>query len=284
MHRQHQIRLHFVTAARFLFVTLPLAVLPALAAQPEPAKKDEPTGVHKERLAAMKRMAARYEITAGEEGKPKLQLSEEPVLRWSNPERNNGDGGLFLFTDKGRPQVALTIYLTEDRKAWNHEFQSLAEQPLVAKKGQATAWAPDKPGVEFKPVPKAPVPADTAAGRLVQMRAQADRFTATVTFRKDKSGLRRLAAPVYRYGAEKGDPIDGAVFAFVQATDPEVLLLLEARVASGTAQWHYALARQTMWPVEVDCDGRQVWTVEKWDRATAKPQQTYFDIARQRDE
>ena len=38
-----------------------------------------------------------------------------------------------------------------------------------------------------------------------------------------------------------------------------------------------------MWVVEVDCDGR-VWAVEKWDRATSKPEQTYFDIARQLDD
>src|SRR5262245_2692597 len=264
---------------RLLLVALLTAALPSLAAQPAPADgKDDKSSVQNERLAATKRMASRYDLAAGKDGVTKLQLTEEPVLRWSNPERNNGDGGLFLFTDKGRPQAALTIYLTEDRNAWNHKFQSLAERELVAKKGSAVAWAPDKPGVEFKPVPEAPVPADTAAGRLVQLRALADRFSATVTFRKDKSSLRRLAAPVYRYGDEKRDPVDGAVFAFVEATDPEVLLLLEARVSGGTPQWQYALARQTMWVVEVDCDGHQVWAVEKWDRATSKPQQTYFDV------
>jgi hypothetical protein len=271
--------------ARFLLVALPVAALPSLAAQPAPADgKDDTSSIQNERRAAMKRMAARYEIAAGKDGATKLQLTEEPVLRWSNPERNSGDGCLYLFTDKGRPQAALTIYLTEDRKAWNHEFQSLAESELVAKKGQAVVWAPDKPGVEFKPVPDAPAPAETAAGRLVQMRALADRFTATVTFRGDKSALRRLAAPVYRHGDPKREPVDGAVFAYVQATDPEVLLLVEARAGRGAPQWHYALARQTMWVVEVQYDGRQVWTVEKWDRATSNPRQTYFDIARQRDD
>jgi hypothetical protein len=39
-----------------------------------------------------------------------------------------------------------------------------------------------------------------------------------------------------------------------------------------------------MWVVEVELDGRQIWAVEKWDRATAKPQQTYFDIPRQLDD
>jgi hypothetical protein len=232
----------------------------------------------------MKRMASRYEVAAGKEGETKLGLTAEPLLRWSNPERGGIDGCLYFFTDNDRPQAALTIYPTNDGKAWNHEFQSLAERELVAKKKGTVVWAPDQPGLEFKPLPKAPAPADSAGGRLVQLRALADRFSATVTFRGDKSTLRRLAAPVYRYGEQKRDPLDGAVFVFAQATDPEILLLLEARVSGGTAQWHYALARQTMWIVEVDLDGRQVWAVEKWDRATAKPQQTYFDIARQLDD
>src|SRR5207253_10962794 len=116
------------------------------------------------------------------------------------------------------------------------------------------------------------------------MRALADRFTASVTFRKDKSALRRLTAPVYRYGDEKRGPVDGAVFAFAQATDPEVLLLLEARVSRGTPQWQYALARQTMWVLEVEYDGRPIWAVAKWDRSTSHPQQTYRDIPRQQDD
>src|SRR5262249_32941956 len=149
----------------------------------EPPGKDEPSGADKARLAAMKRMASRYELAAGMAGETKLQLTAEPLLRWSNPERGGIDGCLYFFTDNGRPQAALTIYPTLDGKAWNHEFQSLAERELVAKKDRAVAWAPDEPGVEFKPVPDAPAPAESAAGRLIQMRALADRFSATVTFR-----------------------------------------------------------------------------------------------------
>ena len=46
--------------------------------------------------------------------------------------------------------------------------------------------------------------------------------------------LRRLGAPVYRYGDQQSGPLDGAVFVFAQATDPELLLLLEARMSRGT--------------------------------------------------
>src|SRR5687767_13268367 len=95
-------------------LALLMAVLPSRAAEPEPVGgDDEASSVQKARLAAMKRMASRYEIAVGKQGETKLQLTAEPVLRWSNPERRNVDGCLQFFTDKGRPQAALTIYLTE---------------------------------------------------------------------------------------------------------------------------------------------------------------------------
>jgi hypothetical protein len=286
MHRRRRLFSRPAALPRFLVAALLMSALPSLAVESEAGdQQDETSRVQEARLAAMKRMASRYEVAAGKEGETKLQLTAEPLLRWSNPERDGVvDGCLYFFTDNGRPQAALTIYPTRDGKAWNHEFQSLAERELVAKKYGAAVWAPDKPGIEFKPNPGAPAPAESAARRLSQMRALADHFTATVTFRGDKSALRRLGAPVFRYGDQKRDPLDGAVFVFAQATDPELLLVLEARVSRGTPQWQYALARQTMWVVEVEYDGRRIWAVEKWDRATSNPQQPYFDIARQRDD
>ena len=285
MHRRHCLLFRPAALTRFLLVALLTAALPSLAGEPGPReRRDEAARAQEARLAAMKRMASRYEVAAGKEGETKLRLTAEPLLRWSNPERGGVDGCLYFFTDDGRPQAALTLYPTRDGQAWNHEFQSLAERELVAKKGEGTVWGPDKPGVEFKPVPGAPAPADSAAGRLVQMRALAERFSATVTFQGDRSALRRLGAPLYRYGDPKRDLLDGAVFVFVQATDPELLLLLEARTSGGTSQWQYALARQTMWVLEVAYEGRPVWAVEKWGRATSNPRQTYFDLPRQRDE
>jgi hypothetical protein len=272
-----------VTAV-FSAAVLIAALASPMAAEGPGESKEEAASITNARLAAMQRMVARYEVTAGKEGETKLQPTAEPVLRWSNPVRGNSDGCLYLFTDKGRPQAALAMYVTGDGEAWNHEFQSLAERQLVARKGEAIRWAPDKPGIEFKPIPEAPAPADSAARRLVQMRALADRFSATVDTRGDKTTLRRLSAPVYRYGDPAGDPRDGALFVFAQGTDPELLLLLEARTNEGAPQWHYALARQTLWVITVELDGRQVWSVEKWIRATSKPEQPYFDIARQLDD
>ena len=60
-----------------------------------------------------------------------------------------------------------------------------------------------------------------------------------------KRQLRLLSQPVFRYPAatEKSAYIDGALFAFVEGTDPEVLLQLEATKSDDGSIWHFGLAR-----------------------------------------
>jgi hypothetical protein len=49
---------------------------------------------------------------------------------------------------------------------------------------------------------------------------------------------------------------DLALFVFVQGTDPECVLLLEATAG---ATWRYALARQTKWGLKAKLDGQPIW-------------------------
>ena len=49
-----------------------------------------------------------------------------------------------------------------------------------------------------------------------------------------------MTQPVLRYQPEQGDAADGAIFVFAVATDPEALLMLEARRHSGALRWEYA--------------------------------------------
>jgi len=78
-----------------------------------------------------------------------------------------------------------------------------------------------------------------------------------------KSELRPLTQPVYRYELEKdsAELLDGALFVFVQGTDPEVWLLLEARkpVEQTASRWHFAVARMNSIEINVEHNGRQIW-------------------------
>lgn len=235
-----------------------------------------------ERLKSMKRTADRYEIFSAGDEMARLERVAEPVLRWTNPVRGAKDGGLFLWTDTDRPAAILSMYPpsggTGDQ--WDHEFLSLARGRLIARRDQAQIWAPDRPGVDFKSVPDAAPPADSASRRLSQIRGMAAKFSATVTVRGDKSQLRLLTTPIHRYGDSRGDLIDGAVFAFAQGTDPEMLLLLEARAEGAAREWQYALARLTSWGLEARFGERVVWSAAVWDRG-ADPTQPYLTIGGQ---
>ncbi len=120
-----------------------------------------------------------------------------------------------------------------------HELSSLSIGKLSAVRGARTVWEPSQPGIELKPLADAAPPAESAALRLVQLRSLSREFTA---FHDDEGQppeeLRLLTQPIYRYENTSTDLIDGALFAFVQGTDPEVLLLIEARRDDGGEQWH----------------------------------------------
>lgn len=200
-----------------------------------------------------------YKCKIGRTTQRELTLQEKPILRWTNPlGSNEAHGELFLWTDKGRPTAVLSLYqfVLKEMQREHHEFLSLAQEPL-AFSGAAT-WSPDA-GLEFKAL-AGEAPLDTARQRLKQMRNLAARFSAQKTTReKEIRDLRLLPQPVYRYEGADGEVLDGALFAFVEATDPEIFLLLEARAESGKRQWHYALARMNSLGMTAKLDDKDVW-------------------------
>lgn len=214
-------------------------------------------------------------------------LAPQPVLRWRNLTRGTqeSDGVFVLWIKKGRPEASASIYPWEGNLI--HDFASLSrDAKLVAREGGRVIWSPETPGVAFKDIPGAPVPAETPAARLRQMKVLADRFKVTMTgWRADKSDreeLRLLPKPAYRpepsdaQGPDAGW-IDGGVFAFVQGTDPEAILLLEAVRENGRPRWQYAFARATASGLEARLDKSVVWEVEFLEgKATPlKPQMTF---------
>jgi hypothetical protein len=88
------------------------------------------------------------------------------------------------------------------------------------------------------------------------MRRQAERFQATMIFRRlndMRHPLRLLSQPNYRSPAPAADGV--GLFLFVQGTDPECVLLLEAK---SDKTWRYAFARQNAASLQADLDGKQV--------------------------
>lgn len=206
--------------------------------------------------------ASAYKLYLDEDETQKLELQPRPVLTWTNVE--NYMGSVFVWTCDGRPELVGCIGSHQNKADSSnvlHEFHSLSEQPLQPVRLGGNVWRPMKAGVEVKPLEGAPKPADNDRARLLQMRNLAREFQGSMKDNEDITELRLLTQPIYRYAAEKRGVVDGAIFAMVwQGTDPEVLLMLEARTTDGGGQaWHYALARFNFRELWVKHKDKELW-------------------------
>ncbi len=236
-----------------------------------------------ERLRFMKESVRAYEMALGDSRRAILKLEENPVFRLGKQSADNvEDGAIFLWSSEhGRPEAAIQVFRIKDahepQGLWLHEFTSLASSTIIAERRGAPWWTPTTPGLKFMPVPDAPAPADSASERARQMRSLAGRFRASDNFkRKGWSELRLLPTPIARYGKPGTSLPDGALFAFVLGTDPEVFLFLEARPATEGHQWQYALAPMTVYAVKGSYRGNVVWELP--DREPSyDPSKPFFD-------
>lgn len=238
-----------------------VCVTVGLSAQPETIPEDP-----EKRLAALTESVGDYVITVESKPTRKLELHEKPLLRFTNNVGGVVDGVVMMWTDGGRPAVLGQVFVIKSGY-WLHEFQSAAIHPLVLKRraDESSPWQPRKAGVEFELVPGASAPAANRNVRLTQMKELARKFTASDDFRVNagdkettKYELRLLPQPAYRY-PEKTAAEDGALFAFVHGTDPEVVLIVEAQ----GNKWYFACAPLTCWAVQVNFDGKPVWSGEE---------------------
>ena len=74
--------------------------------------------------------------------------------------------------------------------------------------------------------------------------------------------LRLLPTPLFRYHAAQTGVIDGALFALVSTagTDPEVLLLIEAKEEGGKVRWEFACGRFSDRSLHVKRGDKEVWS------------------------
>jgi hypothetical protein len=219
--------------------------------QDKPAEPPLPD--RKEWLAQRAEEFASYQIDI-EGARPKsLKLEPTPILDWSNPERNTLFGATFVWTYEGRPELIGSAY--GRAQYLRHEFHSLSTEPMVAKQSGSQVHR-FQPGIEWRELAGGPEPAASYALRLTQLRRQAERFQMMMIFRRPREvhhPLRMLPRPIYRSPASAVDEV--ALFVFVQGTDPECVLLLEA---NSDKTWRYAFARQNEASLQADLDGKQV--------------------------
>ena len=275
-----------------------LLLVPALLGQ-APTRQDD-AGTSKGQDDAKTRRERLHRIYLGEaEGyaifrdasrKEKVALKREPVYVWTNPVRGGEqDGEVFIWTCRGRAEVLGTFFSfpATGPRGLHHELHSLSTTTLdVTRPGGAHGWSPQGPGLHPAKIAGAQAPGRSAPQRLSQMRALTRDFAAETEDDKGRRWeLRLLPQPLHRYESTDPDVVDGAVFAFVTSagTDPEVLLVLEARKDAGetAASWRYALGRFTDMKARVRHKGKEVFSVPliPWDSTpiTNGPYRTFGD-------
>ena len=212
-------------------------------------------------------------------------LKPHIVMKWGNQARGQGvDVGLsVVWADETRPHVIASIYPWEG--ILTQEYDALARDAnVVAKANGRVVWRPMTTGLEFREFAKAPPPAKSQARRRLQLKELADRFQVTMIGwsleKPDPEKLRLLPQPLYRYGGEGKEVLDGALFGYVMGTDPEAALMIEAfRTPDGDYQWQYAFVRQTSGGLEAKLGDEVVWTAVKRP-GEDDPSQPHFRLLR----
>jgi hypothetical protein len=207
-----------------------------------------------------------YSIAVESAPRQPLELKREPVFEWLNPARSAQQGALFLWLREGRPAALACIFSHPHEKLPGrqimHELHALDTEKLIVKRNEYNQWQPQA-GLARAELPDAAAPATTPGARLLQMRRLAQEFTGYSVDRDGKRWeLRLLPTPMYRYPAAKAGVVDGALFALMSTagTDPEVLLLIEAREAGGKLRWEYACGRFSDWELRVQRKGKEVYS------------------------
>lgn len=218
-------------------------------------------------LERFQQEAQGYEMRLGDQQASQLVLTSNPVLHWANPAANGEDGAVFVWLNAGRPEVIGTFFTyrraSTGEIVLKHSLHSLTSHSIAADYQGRRVWSPKAPGVEFRPVPEAPAPAETARLRLLQMKSLSKEFSGKlVDLRGQPSALRLLPQPLVRYEPTGTAVRDGAIFALAEGTDPQSLVLIEARNTKGAPRWEYAFARfhfASLWGFHRD---QEVWHVD----------------------
>ncbi len=209
-------------------------------------------------------VAADYKLACPSE-KQDLQLLDRATYTWARSGPHGGTYGcVYVWTNRGNAEAVACFWRdphTNGRVSVVHELHSLSPVVLQSTGKESDSWKP-KAGLKRHPLAEAPPPAVTAAGRMQQMRTFCRDFSAnSVGSAGDRTQLRLLPQPLYRYESTRPDIVDGALFAFVCSvgTDPEAFLQLEAIDTAEGPRWHFTVARFSHMNLFVNYREREVW-------------------------
>lgn len=248
---------------RVLVASLSLVAVSVFAVDKPAALTPEQKAAHLERMHKIARSIAVFEGTGPD--KRTAELVKQPVLGYRDDTRRQHDSTMWIWGNSGRPTAIIAVEYYPERpqdSKWLYEIASLSAGRIAADRGEVLHWEARKPGLDLTVLTDAPAPAEKPAGRLAQMRQLMRRFTAHErTATEGRIELAPKSAPLHRYQDPKKGILDGAIFAFANGTNPEILWIIEAHAKPGESPtWQFGLAQMTGGEVYVNLGDKEVWT------------------------
>ncbi|OYV89904.1 MAG: hypothetical protein B7Z73_06495 [Planctomycetia bacterium 21-64-5] len=228
-------------------------------------ERDEPSpqNATTKRLELMRSLIGEIGVSSPAiESESLLKFGPRPLLRYNDQTRAlQGtrqllDATVWRLSERGRPTalVTLEVYpLAEGTGQLFYEFVSLTPLPFAMQLPSGTKWNASPSELKIGPLAGAPVPANSPAGRLAQMRQLARRFSVEEDLNGEKIACRLLSQPIDRYSDGDASILDGAIFVFANGTNPELGLLLEC----SDDGWSYGAFRLSSAATFATLDGKQ---------------------------
>lgn len=204
---------------------------------------------------------------------------EKPALTFGDPTRGNTRGTLWTWGEKGRPSVVAEVYRVSTFDGWILVFFNTSGGKVRASLDGNGWWRENQSTSKFEDLAGTPKPAATNAARQRQIKAIAGRFSAHQFWDPDNSRfeLRAIERPLLTYSDPENGILDGALFTFANGTNPEILLMVEARAGQGGKpdRYQFAVGRLAHAELHLAFDEKEVFSAPRgW--TLCGPDKPYF--------
>lgn len=230
---------------------------------------EEPPDAQLQKLAQESRSRAegiQVMLGAGDRA-TKATLHPTPLMKYTDVPRLIEMATLWVWQDEGCPMALAKVeaYRRKGGPKWLYCFTSTSTGTVSATWPNGRRFQSRAPGIEWTAL-KGPVPQETAAGRLRQMKALFRRFSATSRddVLKTSDELRPLARPLHEYSSPKHGVVQGILCGFAaNGTNPDLIIALEAvspaKDKDAPKSWRYGVIGMTASGVTVKLDAAEVF-------------------------
>jgi len=235
---------------------------------------DEPTATREVLLEQMRALAKATDVRLVNSDRQAQQVAD-PIFRYDDQPRRFVDATIWAWTDRGRPVAFQKIEALDYGEAattnqlWQYCLASLTTETVMVNWPGGQKFRSQKPGVEFRAVNESPAVAEASAQRKRQARELIRTFSARI-FTDIKNNtqqeMRLLTTPLFEYSDPATKSFLGAAFGFsTNGTNPDLIVLIEAREDGDKLAWHFAPARMTTGAVTLKRHDTKVWECESAD-------------------